>query len=167
MAEINKPPTTQYWICHNADGSVMHFGQTESDQVTTTGQPVLNGYDDEEQLNTAIASMDVAMFPMIPNEGELCEYLKVYRYGDDKVKCLQEHTRMHYTPEETPALWLIIPSIASGYPVWVQPTGAHDAYRVGDIVWYPTKDSQLWECTAGDASGYNSWAPGIYGWTKM
>ena len=167
MAEINKPTTTQYWICHNADGSVMHFGQTESDQVTTTGQPVLNGYDDEEQLNTAIASMDVAMFPMIPNEGELCEYLKVYRYGDDKVKCLQEHTRMHYTPEETPALWLIIPSIASGYPVWVQPTGAHDAYRVGDIVWYPTKDSQLWECTAGDASGYNSWAPGIYGWTKM
>ena len=155
MAEINKPTTTQYWICHNDDGSVMHFGQTEPDQVTTTGQPVLEGYDDEEKLVTAIASKDVALFPVIPNEGERCEYLKVYRYGDDKVKCLQEHTRMYYTPEETPALWLIIPTISADYPVWIHPTGAHDVYMKGDIVWYPTLNSTLYRSKIDN----NSWSP--------
>jgi len=50
------------------------------------------------------------------------------------------------------------------YPVWVQPTGAHNAYKVGDIVWFPTEGSQLYKCTAGDAGGNNSWSPLVYGW---
>lgn len=145
MAEINKPSVKTYWMCHNADGSVMHFGETDTNQVTITGQPVLEGFDTEEKLVTAIASKDVAMFPTIPNEGEKCEYLKVYRYGDDKVKCLQEHTRMHFTPEETPVLWLIIPSISTDYPVWKQPTGAHDAYNSGDRVHFPTINDPIYE----------------------
>jgi len=165
MAEIKYPITKQFWICHNADGSVMHFGETDTNQVTTTGQPVLEGYDDEEKLVTAIASKDVAIFPLIPNEGEKCEYLKVYRYGDDKVKCLQEHIRMHYTPEETPALWLIIKSTGVDYPVWKQPTGAHDAYKKGDRVHFPLITDPVYESLI-DA---NVWSPTGYpaGWKKI
>ena len=133
--EIMYPENKKYWICHNKNGSVMHFGETDINQVTSTAQPVLEGFDSEEQLVTRIASKDVNLFPTIPNEGEWCEEGKVYAYGTDKAKCLQGHNRMHFAPEETPALWLIIETVED-YPVWVQPTGAHDAYQKGDIVYY-------------------------------
>lgn len=103
----------------------------------------VNTFDTEEQKVTFIASMQVGKFPPIPEVGEWCEGNKVYAYGDDKAKCLQGHNRMHYAIEETPALWLIIPTVV-GYPVWVQPTGAHDAYALGDIVHYPTISDGLW-----------------------
>ena len=88
---------------------------------------------DSSKLVTYIASQDSGNYPPIPDVGEWCE-AKVYRYNNNKVKCLQPHTRMYYTPEETPALWLIIETITEGYPEWAQPSGAHDAYQTGDIV---------------------------------
>jgi hypothetical protein len=165
MGEIFKPATKKYWMCHNEDGSVMAFGETEPNQVTTSGQPVLQGCDTEEELVTLIANKDVDLFPVIPNEGEKCEYLKVYRYGNDKAKCLQEHTRMHFAPEDTPALWLIIPTITGDYPVWKQPTGAHDAYQKGDKVHFPTLTDPVYESLI-DA---NVWSPTVYpaGWKKI
>ena len=100
--------------------------------------------DTEETLNYKIARLSVASVPTIPKEGEKCDKDKIYRYGDNKVKCLQEHSRMHFTPEQTPALWLIIPTITEGFPVWKQPTGAHDAYKIGEIVHYPDINGKLW-----------------------
>lgn len=120
-------------------------------------------FDTEEQLVTYIAGMQSGMFPPIPEVGEWCEENKIYAYGSDKAKCLQSHNRMHYPIEDTPALWLVIPTV-QGYPVWQQPTGAHDSYQIGDIVHYPNIDSPLWKCVAGDGSGNNIWAPGVYGW---
>ena len=35
-----------------------------------------------------------------------------------------------------PALWREVPELQSGYPDWIQPTGAHDAYQIGNIVMY-------------------------------
>lgn len=43
---------------------------------------------------------------------------------------------------------------------WVQPTGAHDAYKKGDKVLYNNK---TWESTM-DA---NVWAPGVAGWREI
>lgn len=43
------------------------------------------------------------------------------------------------------------------YPEWVQPTGAHDAYNIGDIV---SHNGQLWISTVAS----NVWEPGAYGW---
>ena len=48
MKEI-KFTTKQHWICH--DGSVMSEGVTEPNQVTTTGQACIRGFDTEEQHN--------------------------------------------------------------------------------------------------------------------
>ena len=45
-------------------------------------------------------------------------------------------------------------------PVWVQPTGAQDAYNTGDKVHYPTADDPVYVSTC-DA---NVWAPDVYGW---
>lgn len=58
--------------------------------------------------------------------------------GDPQLyKVAQAHTsQADWTPEATPALYTAIGLDDSGYPVWSQPTGAHDAYNTGDIVNY-------------------------------
>lgn len=50
----------------------------------------------------------------------------------------------------------------TGYPDFVQPTGAHDAYQTGDIVKY---NGQLYESTIDN----NVWSPDTYpqGWEKV
>jgi hypothetical protein len=119
-------------------------------------------FETENDLVTYIASDNVSKYAPIPSEGEKCEYLKVYAYGDNKAKCLQEHIRMHYAPEETPALWLIIETIESGYPEWVQPTGAHDAYQKGDRISFKGNNYE----SLIDA---NVWSPSVYpaGWKQI
>lgn len=52
-------------------------------------------------------------------------------------KVAQAHTsQADWTPDVTPALYVAIGLDDDGYPVWSQPTGAHDAYNKGDIVDY-------------------------------
>lgn len=71
-------------------------------------------------------------------------------------KCAQAHTsQADWTPDATPALWVTVS--LDEYPEWVQPTGAHDAYNIGDKVSY---NGQRYICTT-DANVY---APGVYGW---
>lgn len=50
----------------------------------------------------------------------------------------------------------------SGYPIWSQPTGAHDAYNTGDIVNY---NGTLYKSLIDG----NVWAPDAYpqGWEKV
>lgn len=43
---------------------------------------------------------------------------------------------------------------------WRQPTGGHDAYKLGDKVSY---DGKIYEST----SGANVWAPTVYGWKEI
>ena len=68
------------------------------------------------------------------------EYLTygVNGVGDPQLyKVVQTHTsQADWTPDATPALYDAIGLDDSGYPVWAQPTGAHDAYNTGDIVNY-------------------------------
>ena len=60
--------------------------------------------------------------------------------GDPQLyKTAQAHTSAaHWTPGSvgTESLYVAIGLNASGYAVWSQPTGAHDAYNKGDIVDY-------------------------------
>ena len=58
--------------------------------------------------------------------------------GDPQLyKVAQTHTsQADWTPDNTASLYTAIGLDDSGYPVWSQPTGAHDAYSKGDIVNY-------------------------------
>lgn len=67
-------------------------------------------------------------------------------------KVVQEHTSaQEWPPASTPALYTCISLNSSGYPVWAQPTGAHDAYNTGDVVdrngtLYKSKiDGNVWD----------------------
>ena len=65
-------------------------------------------------------------------------------------------TREGQTPNIVPALWKVWtnPEVISE---WVQPTGAHDAYRLNDLVLFNNK---TWKCI----SDYCVYAPGVFGW---
>jgi hypothetical protein len=58
--------------------------------------------------------------------------------GDPQLyKVVIEHTaQADWTPNTSPSLFTPIGLDDEGYPVWSQPTGAHDAYNIGDIVNY-------------------------------
>ncbi len=63
------------------------------------------------------------------------------RYGTNGVgdpqlyKVVQDHSsQADWTPDITASLYVAIGLNEKGYPVWSQPTGAHDAYNTGDIV---------------------------------
>lgn len=112
----------------------------------------------EEELNYKIAKIAVEKFPPLPKEGEKVE-ARFYSYDGKIIQCIQDHNRMHFTPEQTPALFNIIEPISEGYPAWKQPTGAHDAYKKGDRVVFNGKNYE----SLIDA---NVWSPSIYpqGW---
>ena len=64
-------------------------------------------------------------------------------YGENAVgdpqlyKVVQAHTsQAEWTPDITESLYDAVGLDDSGYPVWSQPTGAHDAYNKGDVVSY-------------------------------
>ena len=67
--------------------------------------------------------------------------------GDPQLyKCVQAHTsQVDWPPDATPALWVAIGLAPDEVPVWSRPTGAHDAYNIGDRVHYPDGDSPIYE----------------------
>ena len=110
--------------------------------------------DDESALD------GVELFPlwkaMPPMEYEVGDRI---RYNDTLYKCVQAHTsQSDWTPDVTPALWIRV-SIDE-FPEWIQPTGAQDAYRIGDKVSHLDKH---WISTLG----YNVYEPSVYGWDEV
>ena len=78
------------------------------------------------------------------------------QYNGTLYKCIQAHTsQTDWMPSATPALWKTVS--LDEYPEWVQPSGAHDAYNIGDKVTY---NEQHYVCT----SNANVYAPDVYGW---
>lgn len=69
--------------------------------------------------------------------GELITY-GTNSVGDPQLyRVVQAHTaQLDWRPDMTASLYTAIGLDDSGYPVWSQPTGAHDAYNTGDIVNY-------------------------------
>lgn len=81
--------------------------------------------------------------------------------GDPQLyKVVQGHTsQAEWTPDASPALYEAFGLNAEGYPLWAQPSGAHDAYNTGDIVDY---NGTLYRSLIDG----NTWSPEVYpdGW---
>ena len=93
--------------------------------------------------------------------GEILSY-GTNSVGDPQLyKVVQAHTSQEdWTPDATPALYDAFGLDDGGYPIWSQPSGAHDAYNQGDIVNY---NGTLYQSTING----NVWSPDVYpaGWT--
>ena len=87
------------------------------------------------------------------------------RFEGKLYRCVQAHTsQAGWEPDKTPALWTEVAKPGE-IPVWKQPTGAQDAYNKGDKVWYPEKDTKVYESLI-DANVYS---PEAYpaGWKEI
>ena len=74
-------------------------------------------------------------------------------------RCVQAHTsQADWTPPQVPALW--VRTSTEEWPEWIQPTGAHDAYNIGDKV---SHNSKHWINTINA----NVYEPGVYGWDEV
>ena len=112
--------------------------------------------------------MEVAsVFPKY-QVGKTYKTKDVFSYGENSVgdpqlyQVLQDHTSAaEWTPDTATSLYKAIGVTSEGYPEWVQPLGASDAYNTGDIVSY---NGKLYKSTI-DA---NVWAPDVYpaGWAE-
>lgn len=90
--------------------------------------------------------------------GEAVEIGMLRKYDGESYECVQAHTtQTDWTPDATPALWKVR-SAPGVIPVWVQPTGAHDAYDIGAQVQWP-EGGAVWESLVAD----NVWEPGAVG----
>lgn len=60
-------------------------------------------------------------------------------------KCIQPHTsQSDWQPKDVPALFVRV-AYPNEIPVFVQPTGAHDAYQIGDKVLFPDENGSVYE----------------------
>lgn len=123
------------------------------------------------EQNTALAKLDdetaldvTVLFPLWQS-GKAYTVDERIRYGEKLYRCVQAHTsQADWTPDATPALWAEIAKPGE-IPVWKQPTGAQDAYNKGDRVWYPAKNTTVYESLI-DANVYS---PEAYpaGWREV
>lgn len=110
--------------------------------------------------------MEVAtVFPKY-TVGKVYKVKEIFSYGENSVgdpqlyQVLQAHTSSDaWTPDTAFSLYKKIGVTDQGYPEWVQPLGASDAYNTGDIVSY---NGVLYKSTIDG----NVWAPDAYpaGW---
>ena len=120
---------------------------------------------DRKHTNKLIDTLDDETALEVTDLFEPWQSGKAYA-ADDRVKyeellyrCVQAHTAQDdWTPDATPALWTRVS--VEEWPEWVQPTGAQDAYAMGDKVshnekhWVSDYDANIWE-------------PGVFGWTDV
>lgn len=117
--------------------------------------------DTESEKMLSVASV----FPKY-EVGKAYKTKDVFAYGENAVgdaqlyQVLQDHTSAaEWKPDAALSLYKKIGVSESGYPEWVQPLGASDAYNTGDIVSY---NGTLYKSTIDG----NVWAPEAYpaGW---
>ena len=107
-----------------------------AEQLRRALQMVSAGLTDEQAMEVA-AIYD----PWVVNKAYAVGDLVTFgenSVGDPQLyRVAQAHTsQADWMPNATPALYTAIGLDDSGYPVWSQPTGAHDAYNSGDVVSY-------------------------------
>jgi hypothetical protein len=97
----------------------------------------------------------------IPNEEVKAGWKRIYE--GVTYTCLQAHlTLSNWTPDVTPALWEAEQQQGNDCPDWVQPTGAHNAYQIGDCIKFNNK---CYESTINA----NVWSPAVLpsGWNEV
>lgn len=116
----------------------------------------------DEQAMEVVAVYDPWKVGNAYKGGEFFTY-GVNGVGDPQLyKVVKDHiSQADWPPDKEPSLYTPIGLDESGYPVWAQPTGEHDAYNKGDIVNY---NGTLYQSLIDG----NTYSPDTYpaGWAK-
>ena len=118
-----------------------------------------------QSLDLAVSYLDDSQAESVTTLFPLWESGVAYSIGDRRqyngllYRCVQAHTSQDdWTPPQVPALW--VRTSTEEWPEWIQPTGAHDAYNIGDKV---SHNSKHWINTINA----NVYEPGVYGWDEV
>jgi hypothetical protein len=57
--EIKNELTTKYWIVYNEDKSVIHYGKTEVGEITTSGQPLSEIFNNEQEYKNRLIELNI------------------------------------------------------------------------------------------------------------
>lgn len=119
----------------------------------------------DADTNTESVLAVASVFPKY-EVGKAYKTKEVFAYGENSVgdtqlyQVLKDHVSAEeWTPDTATSLYKKIGMTEDGYPEWVQPLGASDAYNIGDIVSY---NGTLYKSTIDG----NVWSPDAYpqGW---
>ena len=117
-----------------------------------------------EKAAAALEDSDGADAPMLfPRWKAGAQYAagdRVYHDGA-LYKCVLAHvSQTNWEPQTAHSLFSRVAKPNEEYPEWIKPTGAHDAYGMGDKVSYEGKRyvSELYA---------NVYEPGVYGWKEV
>ena len=155
--------TNRYFTLQYKDGLKVAEAEAE-----LWALPAFDPYDDcaESMLDEVLAILTDDQAAAVPDAFPKWALDVAYkvddrrRYAGALWKCIQAHTsQAGWEPPNVPALWKKVSSQGE-IPEWVQPTGAHDAYAMGDHVMHKDKE---WASTI-DANVYE---PGVYGWEEV
>lgn len=114
---------------------------------------ITKDFDDEKALDNK------ELYPDWNGNGVQLSVGAIVYYNDNLYRVIQAHTtQSDWTPDV--AISLFVKISIDEFPEWVQPTGAHDAYKKGDKVTY---NNEHWQSTVDN----NVWQPGVYGWEKL
>ena len=118
-----------------------------------------------QTLNLATSYLDDEQAESVTILFPIWETNTAYEVGDRRqydellYRRVQAHTsQADWTPPQVPALW--VRTSTEEWPEWIQPTGAHDAYNIGDKV---SHNSKHWINTINA----NVYEPGVYGWDEV
>lgn len=119
------------------------------EQAVTTGDLT------EEQKEQA-----TSLFPAWDDKRHPYKVDDYVQSGGLLYRCVQAHTsQAGWEPSVTPSLWTRASDPGEEWPEWIQPTGAHNAYKAGDKV---SHNGKHW---ISDIDA-NTYEPGVYGWTE-
>lgn len=125
-------------------------------------QPMAANLTDEQALTIPLLfdewtpDTGYAAETVLRHEGELYRVARAHKS--------QEQWKPGETGTESPYTH-ITKDPETGYDVWRQPTGAHDAYNTGDRVLYPDESGKVYESLIDG----NTWSPEAYpqGWKEV
>lgn len=107
-----------------------------AEQLRRALQMFVRSLSDEEAMEVA------TVYPQY-EVGKAYKVDDIFTYGENNVgdpqlyRVVQAHTSQEdWIPSAVASLYTPIGLTEEGYPIWSQPTGAHDSYALGDIVEY-------------------------------
>ena len=109
-----------------------------------------------EEMSDEDKALFLSLFPQY-KIGKAYKIGDVFGYKDSLYEVLQDHTSQEDWPPDTTASLYKKHTPDGVIEEWVAPTGAHDAYMLGDRVTY---EGQIYESIIDS----NVWRPDEYGW---
>ena len=172
------------WVLR--DGQLVHDPLPPSEEAIAAREEAIAAREEAERREQAVAAMPMMARMMAPSmtDAQLLsipllfepweagrDYAagEVLRHDGVLYRVAQAHTsQSQWVPGATGTESLytrITVDPETGYDVWQQPTGAHDAYDTGDRVLYPDAEGKVYESTIDG----NVWSPDAYpqGWREV